>query len=107
MMAWPLVVCIATWIFDVHDGYTVGEIIQEANEDDGFLKDFMKMINPISIIGYTVCSIGTGMLILKTLPKKVEDELVSNPPVSSKDDEIARLRAEIEALREKSQDPQN
>jgi hypothetical protein len=107
MMAWPLVVCIATWIFDVHDGYTVGEIIQEANEDDGFLKDFMKMINPISIIGYTVCSIGTGMLILKTLPKKVEDEFVPKPPVFSKDDEIARLRAEIEALREKSQDPQN
>lgn len=107
MMAWPLVVCIATWIFDVHDGYTVGEIIQEANEDDGFLKDFMKMIHPISIIGYTVCSIGTGMLILKTLPKKVEDEFVPKPPVFSKDDEIARLRAEIEALREKSQDPQN
>ena len=107
MMAWPLVVCIATWIFDVHDGYTVGEIIQEANEEDGFFKDFMKMINPISIIGYTVCSIGTGMLILKTLPKKVEDESVPNPPVSSKDDEIARLKAEIEALREKSQAPQN
>ena len=107
MIAWPLVVCIATWIFDVHDGYTVGEIIQEANEKDGFFKDFMKMIHPISIIGYTVCSIGTGMLILKTLPKKVENEFVPKPPVFSKDDEIARLKAEIEALREKSQDPQN
>lgn len=107
MMAWPLVVCIATWIFDVHDGYTVGEIIQEANEEDGFFKDFMKMIHPISIIGYTVCSIGTGILILKTLPKKVKDEFVPNPPVLSKDDEIARLRAEIAALREKAQDPQN
>lgn len=106
MMAWPLVVCIATWIFDVHDGYTVGEIIQEANEEDGFFKDFMKMINPISIIGYTVCSIGTGVAILMTLPKKTKEQLPPTP-VESKDDEIARLRAEIAALREKSQDPQN
>lgn len=106
MMVWPFVVCIATWIFEVHDSYTVGEILQEANEYEGFLTEFMKFTNPASIFAYTVFSIGTGVAILMTLPKKTKEQLPSTP-VESKDDEITRLRAEIAALREKLQDPQN
>jgi hypothetical protein len=106
MMVWPFVVCIATWIFEVHDNYTVGEILQEANEYEGFLTEFMKFTNPASIFAYTVFSIGTGVAILMTLPKKTKEQLPPTP-VESKDDEITRLRAEIAALREKSQDPQS
>lgn len=101
MISWPFVVCLATLVFEVDKGQYIGHILKEGLDRYGFFKELFAITHPMYIIGYTVFSIGTGVILFCTLPKKkvVLPAPQPAPAVSSKDEEIARLKAELEALK--------
>lgn len=100
MIVWPLVVCISTLMFDLYDGHTVGELLEEGKEHDGFFKEFNKYTDLWEIIAYTVCSVVTGIIILSGFGAKPNvPKQKSSPDSSSDKEEILRLKAEIELLK--------
>ena len=98
LIVWPLIVCLATWNFEVHDGQTIGEIISEGNRHvDDFKEEFNDITRMRFVVLYTLSSIVAGVLILWTMVKKKPVKVRSR--VLTKDEQIARLQAELAALK--------
>ena len=104
MIIWPFIVGIATWEFDVYEGRTVGDILIKGNDmSEIFMEKFMEATHILSIVGYTLFSIITGvLLLLDTLPKNPQKRYQSmniERSDSYKNEEITKLKAEIERLK--------
>lgn len=100
MIVWPLVVCISTLMFDLYDGHTVGELLEEGKGNDGLFKKINKIADVSEILAYTVCSVVTGIIILSGFEAKPNvPKQKSSPDSSSDKEEILRLKAEIELLK--------
>lgn len=98
LIVWPLIVCLATWNFEVHDGHTIGEIISEGNRhEDDFKEEFNDVTRMRFVVLYTLSSIVAGVLILWTMVKKKPVKVRRR--VLTKDEQIARLQAELAALK--------
>lgn len=100
MIVWPLVVCISTFMFDLYDGHTVGELLEEGKGNDGLFKKINKIADVSEILAYIVCSVVTGIIILSGFGAKPNvPKQKSSPDSSSDKEEILRLKAEIELLK--------
>ena len=99
LIAWPFVVGVATWMFDTTEGYTVGDVILEGRrETENFWSQFMGVTNIQYVILYTVCSILAGIFILTSM-REVKKPVSAAPRRLTKDEEIAKLQAELAALK--------
>jgi hypothetical protein len=97
LIAWPFVVGLATWIFEVNAGMTVGDIISKGSNMDNFKSEFLKATHLHYVLLYTLCSIASGIMILmKTFQTKLPADA---PRKLTKDEEIAKLKADLEALK--------
>lgn len=104
LIVWPLIVCLATWNFEVHDGQTVGEIIREGNRQiDDFKEQFNDATRMRFVVLYTLSSIAAGVLILWTIVEKKPVKVRRR--VLTKDEQIARLQAELAALKNQVASP--
>ena len=97
LIAWPFVVGLATWFFEVNNGQSVGDILNEANNEiDNFSEEFHDVTRIHYVILYAASSFFTGLMLLLT--DKVRTSTASHHKLT-KDEEIAKLRADIEALK--------
>lgn len=104
LIVWPFVVGIATWNFELFDGKTVSDILREGKREvENFNSEFTRMTDLHEIVLYTVSSIASGLLILLSMRK--EKPSVEEPRKLNKDEEIARLKAELEALKSQMKIP--